>query len=168
MQLTGWQRLWVVATALWTAPVAWLAYETAPNAEDFRSRWASQLPDAPRPAIEALERCRQQGKRAAADDPSLNPYLLFIECSKADTAYGISFRKLEQEYRDKAEKEITEKLPRDLAAHYFTHLAVWLVPALLVYLLGMSIAWVVRGFRTPSGSAAGSAQSDAKQSTRSD
>lgn len=142
-RLNGWQRLWVALSVVWLLTVAAFTVALMPKASDYASR---RLYDSIDAVGRHLERdnpsYRYEGARATrtkytdlSDDEVL---------AKLHERYKgkVDFQTIEMEYRRKI-----DRLPTERAKMVGTAFLVWLIPAATVYGLGLTVAWIIRGFR---------------------
>ena len=145
-RLNGWQRLFVVAASLWLVAVAVWTVHILPKADDWRRTWRA-FAEAEVPAMRHMSGGPWCDYRAASA-PGENPYQVMMECDAA-TAKDVpeADRKHYMEVISKGEAAIQDELPAaqwGLAGGMFLW---WLIPSLLLYVAGLVVAWVVRGFR---------------------
>lgn len=147
-RLNGWQRLWVIAVVIWLPVVVIQAQRTFPTAEEYRTTW-KRFAEAEAPATLAkpweLYACRDERVKAGQDE-----FKAFLQCEKDGATPNAQDRKRRyDEVIAKGEAAITADLPKAQAMHAGYVLAAWIIPAALLYGLGLLIGWVRRGFQQP-------------------
>ena len=156
-RLNGWQRLWVVVTAVYGLAVGVFTVSLLPTDSEVTSLWASaalgelagdigkslnkdvsvwDLKESEsfknKTDKEIAEKITENAKNINQDDP--------------DKKNLASFRKnilfIERDYQERLENVLKEQLKVIGIA-----LLAWLLPASGLYILGYAAAWVYRGFR---------------------
>jgi ABC-type glycerol-3-phosphate transport system permease component len=129
-RLSGWQRLWIVFAVLYLLPVVGFTAMVFPKQSDIAR---TRLYD----TIRAVREYRE------ANEPDSN--LSDEEVIKRlHDKWGrkVDFSQIEAEYKQKV-----EALPMERAKAVGIAFLVWFIPVLLIYAIGMTVAWVIRGFR---------------------
>lgn len=175
MGLNGWQRLWVVVVVMWLLPVIVFSYELWPTtANVFKNEVYAQLkPDdgrrlsdyivtsqsggtiqidfskyvgkgQPRPAG-AIDYDALAQKYGGRSEPLPGP-VLDIDGHKAQFNEGVSPEDVNQTTRAYT-VILRHILSAKRAAFIGRMFAIWMAPAIALYLVGWGIAWVRRGFR---------------------
>lgn len=142
-RLNGWQRLWVALSVIWLLVVAAFTIALWSSASDYEHR---RLDDSIDAVGHYLERenpsYRYEGAwatRTKYNDLSDDQLLARLH----DEYKGkVDFQPIETEYRRKL-----DRLPTERAEAVGVALLVWFVPAAAVYALGLTVAWIRRGFR---------------------
>lgn len=164
MRLGGWQRLWVALSVIYLLPVAIFGYsvEQMPTIKKIHDRGLWKACYSVAEAINEEERKKEKGPWTLFQPDPIQPHE-FCEELKAkypSAAEQIEwFKRLISESPNapvtvvarKAMEEFQQDLdalPRRQFEHALFLLAIWLVPTLLVYALGWTVGWVIRGFRS--------------------
>ena len=156
-KLNGWQRLWVVVSALYGFAVIAGAVALAPKEQDIMSAWVwdvlrvleedikrtsgkqisvSQLKDAERFRGKTEEQIVREVTRGAKEID------LQIPEKKDLGQYKKAVLDLEKSYEEKL-----SALPAKQREHAGIAFAIWLLPVLAVLGLGYAIGWIYRGFK---------------------
>jgi len=165
--MNGWQRLWVVSSAIWLVLVA--CERVTSFSEGFHSIDEIQ-PHLTSESLNILKR----SKGSIKENVSLERYAFLPEdeTSKPESTHHINYgvklnirpgtpvypnrRVVSQEYIDKTEveailtdcKNIEKQMNEKIKFEYIINSSVLgIVPCGILYLLGTSIAWVYRGFK---------------------
>ena len=145
-RLNGWQRLWIVVAALWLIVVISFLVAGVPKGSDHQETRVSASMDA---AGHYLERTKpgfiyrgawssRHERHGALSDEELLSRLHKTYEGKVD------FSAIETEYQRKM-----DHLPQEWLKAAGVAFLVWFVPAGLVYVLGVALAWILQGFRQP-------------------
>lgn len=142
-RLNGWHRLWVALSVIWLLVVAAFTIALVPKASDYRSTRLYDSIDAVGRHLEREDPTRRyEGAwttRSKYTDLSDEEVLVRLH----DKYKGkVDFQPIETEYRRK-----NDRLPIERAKAGGVAFLVWLVPAVAVYALGLTVAWIIRGFR---------------------
>ena len=139
--LNGWQRLWVLMSALYAVPVAVLAYAYFPSSDvrhsdDFYKQMSAA-------SLAKLAVYQENTKFIDPDDIEINAQL--------PNGHVLPFRKgVTEEQRGTVIREYYGLVDQATIAkrmHVIGYsLLGWLLPCIAIYLLGSGIAWVRRGF----------------------
>jgi hypothetical protein len=128
--MNGWQRIGVVLAFLLGVPTYLIAYET------YDSAYGNIYPSAEVKALKGQDFWDALYKQAETSDPDryegciLSSVKMQGAYSQHDKAYSVS-----------CDKTVT---------HAFEHSILWaLLPGLVLWLAGLTVAWVAAGFRTP-------------------
>ncbi len=148
-RLNGWQRVYVIAVAVWFAAYAVKMAKDLPTAEKSRATWAA-LAEAEAPSM-------RQDRQAFLDCigshvliPNDNANESAEKCDAlAKSGATLEDRKHFADVIAKGEADIRDELPRAQAIEAGLTLASWLITSGLLYGCGMLVAWVARGFRKP-------------------
>jgi len=147
----GWQRLWLVLCVLWfIAATAWTA-STFPTEAEYRDSQRSlsknwlQTFDSRMKEIEV--HCR---KLARVGDDDLD-FLKYRECREANKT---DYEQVQAQKREKSfeliqeeERYVQDELSKRQAIFIATGAALWLISCVVLYAIGLAVAWVRRGFR---------------------
>jgi hypothetical protein len=150
MKLGGWTRIWVVLVVLYAALVTFVAYSIRPTLDQTYQQWFGSASGAIAAAISKQEdtlvtqfdvqerllgKSRQESVawlRQVAKSPT-----------QAQRAFSVQVGRINAEYGNKV-----AAFPEQERLFWLKALGWWLVGAALLYLLGWSVGWVARGFRT--------------------
>ena len=150
-KLNGWQRLWVLLAALYLVPVAIFTIPELPTESSIRREWAYDL-------LEALRRhdlipgstsdYRREVFKDADDEEVIDKVhkavsIMRKEDKEKKLAVLVNeIGTLEKQYQDR----LSGLLLRQLAI-IGIGILFWLMPAVFVYLVGVGVGWVYRGFK---------------------
>lgn len=178
-KLNGWQRLWVMLAILWLPPVVIWAYNDWPNAytatvagcvfsdelfspaiekilNDELSAWRQELASGIGPWTEYAKPREQHfytldefaGIPGWKGDPIGEPK--WARAPLVEDYCPTLMARLERSGRA---NELRQARNDDLLTRrlkfFATTLAIWVIPLVAVYLLGVAVAWIIRGFRSP-------------------
>lgn len=146
-RLNGWQRLWVVLAVIYLLPVVGFTIALFPKQRDLVS---SRVYDSIRAVGEYREK-NDSGFRFEGAFSFRAKY--YSDISDDEIIKGlhekwgskVDFSKIEVEYKQKL-----DALPAERAKAVGIALLAWLVPVLAVYVLGLAVTWIIRGFRRES------------------
>ena len=148
MELGGWHRLWIVACVMWLAVLTLgNAQETLPGIEDIphQESFYEQMSSEARLAL-AAQRERQRDLTEGVPMRLPNGHVWGFR--PRDDEDSDSFRRRYMVVHGYTEV-LEANLPRHRAVFVAQRFAVWwLVPCLLIYMLGWSMGWIYREFRT--------------------
>lgn len=162
-KLNGWQRLWVVVSALWLLFVVGVAIvgDVIPTADGLEARlgrntrylqreWALATIEAARVAISLSGQTTAGRIRASYDELS--------DVETVERLHNrfpeIDFEPVDSDYQEKLDGEQTrhqerlDALALAQAESIGLLLMAWLCPSFGLYLLGWAMAWVWRGFKS--------------------
>jgi hypothetical protein len=163
MRINGWQRLWVVASALYLAAILMFAYSMFPGLEriSHRVEFWDRLPKASIEKLLILEKMKpvtdpklltelnatgpkatvkwDNVKPESASMPNGHELLFHVEATKEDI----------KEISNQYVKILREEAFPIRMNFLFLTLLVWIVPCVAAYVLGWAFGWVYRGFNAP-------------------
>ena len=143
-RLNGWQRLWVVLSALYLVPVVGITVTMFPKQESLDDSRVYDSISAVVSYVEKTEKARMsEGAytiRSKHYGDLSNDQVIQRLHQKWDGK--VDFTTIENEYKQKL-----EALPAERAKTAGIAFLAWLVPVIAVYMLGLAIGWVIRGFR---------------------
>ena len=134
MKLSGWQRLWILLSVIYLViPVLFLIADW-PTKKEIEDKWV----------YDTLEIVRQPSDsvfeiRSAYNDLS-NQELVERVHKKFGKA---KFEKIDKEYQKELKNLNYKRLKSFGVAFLF-----WIVPVIVLYILGKGVGWVYRGFRS--------------------
>jgi hypothetical protein len=145
-RLNGWQRLWIVLSVIYLIVVVAFVIAVMPRASHYaRSRLYNSIDTV--------------GRYLERDDASFRYEGGWTMRTKyyADLSDEQVLAKLHDKYKDKVdfdpvESEYRRKMNRRLleqAQTFGIALLFWLIPVVALYILGVGVAWIIRGFRQP-------------------
>lgn len=150
-RLNGWQRLWVLISVLYGIVVIILTISYLPSETKIRSQWAGEILDII--ADDANEEfktnysnkfygysLRNEIYKDLSDDD-----IISRTTSKPDLFTNESNKKKFDALRPKYGKALAE-LPLDIIKAIGVGLFWWIIPIGFLYVIGASIAWVIKGF----------------------
>jgi len=144
MKLNGWQRLWVLFSVLWLIVVMGFTVATLPKESQILDRWAYATLEKIRDSDESLKKYSMWDlEKAYADIPREE----LIEKAQAKYSSSEKGLKIDFERINKRYKNQLGELTTNQAKSAGLGVAVWLGTILVVYILGWSVGWVIRGFK---------------------
>jgi len=153
--LTGWQRLWLVASLLWLVAIPMLASTGFPTEAKWEAETLTrsiQTSTANKAVTEEIQaNCRAQSEKSG-------DLLDYARCMEANQIpYQNSVARSREEatrIREEGNIRIRDTLLTEQLKSVGLAVLLWLIPVSITYLLGVAAAWVVRGFRrAPDGGA---------------
>ena len=144
--LNGWQRLWVLLSAIWLIIVGIFASTMIPKTSDYA---AARLYDTIDAVGKHLEKENPEVHYEGAWATRTKYYADLKDDEILDKLYSkykdsVDFTPVEREYRHKMDGLRTEQF-KTVGISFL----VWVIPSLLVYILGYAVGWVFKGFRQP-------------------
>ena len=144
--LSGWQRLWVFLSTIWLVIVGFFAFTMMPKASDYATtrlygtmNAVGKYLEKENPDVHYVGPWTTRTKYYS--DLTDNEILGKLHSKYKDT---VDFTSVEREYRYKMDGLRTEQL-KAVGLSFL----VWIIPSLLVYILGYGVAWIVKGFQQP-------------------
>lgn len=157
-RLNGWQRLWIVLSVLYAIPVTVLTVSSIADSEDpwNNTRTGSTLralashPESEKIKVMPLEKQRELAidsararlRLAGGSDGHSQTNEEFVRDISQKWAHVIDFSAIEAEQNKMIEQRSTART-KSIGYGFLA----WVAPIALVYLLGLSFGWIVRGFR---------------------
>jgi hypothetical protein len=155
-KLNGWRRLWIVLSVIYLMVVCWFGFSALPAVDSYEQAKAifylSESFDADMEFSRAIG--DRVGEDKASQDRIIGARLLRSTTHEEETdaeiikrigdkyVGKIDFTKLDAEAAATIDAQKSRRL-----AFIVNTAAYWIVPVLVIYLLGSAIGWVVRGFR---------------------
>lgn len=141
--LNGWQRLWVALSAILLLVVAAVTVALMPKASDYASTRLDESIDAVGRHLEHENpNYRYEGAWAARTkytDLSDDQVITKLH----ETYKGkVDFQNIDVEYRRKV-----DRLPTERAKTVGIAFLVWFTASAALYGLGLTVAWIIKGFR---------------------
>ncbi len=142
-RLNGWHRLWLALSVIWLLAVAAFTIAFIPKASDYGS---SRLYD----SINAVNRHLEREDPTRGQEAAWTTRSKYSDLSDEEVLVRlhdkykgkVDFQSIETEYRRKI-----ARLPTERTEVVGIALLAWLVPVTVVYALGLTLAWIIRGFR---------------------
>ena len=149
-QLNGWQRLWLLAAAIWLPVTVTLAVWTFPTEAESRAHWSSYSGSTLQSYTDRMNEVTEHCKSFARSEDVSESFAKHKTCWEANkpSYENASLQRRDRmvELHEEGERQISEQLPKDQALAVAKALGLWLIPSFLLYALGLGIAWVRRGF----------------------
>jgi len=145
LKLNGWQRLWVVVSLLYLIAVVIFTIALMPKRSDRQQVWVSQTINAVRVVDKSVDYPYEV--RNAFKDLSDDELVRRLQAKYSKAPYNLEFRSIDERH----EKSLQD-LSKDQAKSMGLGLLAWIVPSVVLYMLGWSIGWIYRGFQSRSAS----------------
>lgn len=151
MRVGGWVRLWIVVTVLYGVTVIFVAYDGRPRLEYLQDAWIRDASDAIAQAISRESENPDMSVyeiREALFAGKSNAELIayFEQVAKSPTKnqrlYSSEIVRINEKHRQLISQLVTLR-----AKHILLSIAWWFGPALVLFALGWSIGWIIKGFR---------------------
>ena len=144
--LNGWQRLWVLSSAIWLVIVGIFASTMIPKSSDYAK---DRLYDTIDVVGKHLEKENPDVYYKGAWTTRTEDYADLKDDEILDKLHSkyedsVDFTPIEREYRHKINGLRTDQL-KTVGISFL----VWGIPSLLVYILGVAVGWVFKGFQQP-------------------
>lgn len=153
----GWQRLWFLLSVIWLCVCMVFAIVSFPTretigAEAFSRIFDSDLVKGEREAIDGIKPHCEKLYPSTVDETAARNILGRVECWKVNR---LNERKIDNEKNfsnllEKEYKKIDDSLLSTQSWAVGKMLLYWFVPTVLIYGLGMAVAWVRVGFKRES------------------
>ena len=138
-KLNGWQRLWVLASIVWLLLVGYYAFANYPGARSSYEYIGSA----------SCIFSELYGKDAKRAIEVVLPELASFEEGAPRTCKAL-FERIDKSGQAGKVQKVYEQFLRESRIAFFARVvAYWTIPTLVAYLLGIGVAWIVRGFRRP-------------------
>jgi hypothetical protein len=150
-KMNGWQRLWVLLATLYLVPVAIFTIPELPTESSIRREWAHDL-------LEALRRhdlipgstsdYRREVFKDANDEEVIDKVRKAVSRMREEAKekeFAVlenEIGTLEKQYQDRLSGLLLRQLGIIGMGVLF-----WLIPAIFLYLVGVGVGWVYRGFK---------------------
>lgn len=147
-RLNGWQRMWVVLSALYFLLVIFIAIPTFPTQKDIVITRLANATDAIYVYRKANDATFDELDELAKFDDFVDAYHedqtgdKSIKVMQETWGSKVDFSDVETEYRQQI-----DALLMDQAKSIGVTLLAWFIPVVAVYLLGFGVAWIASGFR---------------------
>lgn len=155
IRLNGWQRLWIVVAILYAFLVLAIATTEYPNRSRIDDAWARQVIATIESAIASELKIGYVNVRDKDDFRNKSDIEIAERFSKGAyeirkdgdaTSYQIHAAQLVKELNEKRTHDL-EGLPTERAKFLGIAFLSWAIPLLAIYLIGVMVAWVIRGFK---------------------
>lgn len=145
-KLNGWQRLWILIISLYLTFVLYFASISFPNKSDLYREWAYSILDLEKKHDKSINSLSNWEIREAYTKKGITDEK-FIERLKEKSIekppdYQSEFAEIEKKHSAKIIKLKGKQIRYTVNA-----LLIWFLPSSLIYILGISIAWVYKGFK---------------------
>jgi hypothetical protein len=138
-RLSGWQRLWLVLSVIYLIAVAAFTVILMPKASQYLSSRVYDTVRTIKDNVPELSGMYVYQIREAYSDFSDEEIIQKIHEKYKDE---VDFDAIEKKYRNKM-----SRLPSMRAKFIGLGLLFWVAPIVLVYILGISVGWIVKGFK---------------------
>jgi len=153
-RLNGWQRLWVLVSALYLVLVGGLAYATWPTFETtwHRQEFIDQMPGEVRTHLNGAYASKYEADREAKELSTKSPRIVYDGRQKilpngaVLLVTGGEFKEFDVVMAYSAVVDAEVKAERWKRVGFVALLGI--APCLALYAFGWAIAWVYRGFRS--------------------
>lgn len=149
MKIGGWTRIWIVLSVLLGLFIALVAHGNQPTLASIHRQWFSEAAVEISSAItkaegQHVEPYRVRDKFFSGDSADSIAWLERIERSPkpVQRVFSTQVAHLNAKYRQRA-----LNLPADRLLYWLQVFGWWLFGAILLYAVGWTVGWVVRGFR---------------------
>lgn len=150
IKLNGWQRIWIVMTIIYSIIVLLISYNHLPNKQianiDYHY-FVSSLPENLRNNLNSPDKDYEQGLGYKFNFDLIGSEIVIMK--NGDKLYFKSGTK--KEIIDNISNEYNiriESLMQRQNVEYYSYTLMFLIfPPIVIYLLGWSVGWVIRGFR---------------------
>ena len=141
-KLNGWQRLWLIAVAVWFAVCITIATLNFPTRDKLQTAAIVAMNEMYQSLGEAAESQREHCRRfISAED-----YRDGVPCMKMAGEAKQHYRKTVDEAVSRQYARIDHDLMATQAAAIAWGLALWMVPSVLLYGFGLALTWARAGF----------------------
>jgi hypothetical protein len=139
-RLSGWKRLWVFLVIIYFFSVAFFTVVLLPKEEDLKREWAYAIIDFIRTKEDKLSKRYSSARELLNTLKGHEGYESYDEI--IDKAQSKQFGGIHEKYKQKLSNLQREKMKVIGIGFLF-----WVIPSIIVYILGMGIGWIYRGFR---------------------
>lgn len=140
MRLNGWQRLWIFISVAWVLVVLGFAIQSMRSEEERYSRWSNELLEyvaSQAPELQGRTTASLRAAYVTLTDKQLVEAMHDAYLVK-HPAYRFGFSSIDEKYSQPNGLGVTQVK---------TLVMIGLIPPLLVYVLGLGLVWVRRGFK---------------------
>ncbi len=146
--LNGWQRLWVLVISIYLLLVSAFTWTTLPNESPLLQEWVFAILDIIKKSDSELSK---------ADNWRIRNVLLkngssdekFIRAIKAQINAKFAHHASELQAVYAMYEVRIDNLHKERLKYIGTAFLIWAIPSCLLYILGISVGWIYRGFKDP-------------------
>jgi hypothetical protein len=135
--LNGWQRLWVLTSLIYLAFVIFIAVVDFPSSKKGIVWDDEIIKNLSAKTLEIIAKADKSSQKWNVDLNNGYKVNVPVNTTEADLEY------IAKDYNESIRKITNSKRMPFIGTMMF----VWLIPCLAVYVLGLSLYWVYRGFR---------------------
>lgn len=143
-RLDGWQRACLVVALVWLPLVCFLRYPGFPTEERWYSEYRDRSFEVKRELMEEAEKYREHCRK-------YSDIYDYNNCSQANGPYYKGAVARAQARADEivsaGQRRIEDNLTLEQQKAVVIAVAMWLGPIVVLYIVGILVGWVVRGFR---------------------
>lgn len=155
-RLSGWQRLWLVLAILYLIAVVIFAVTVMPMKSDIERRWALDVIEISKKYDPLLSNKSTwkilESYKGFSQEEIIELNIRFALKTDKDTKGKVNWSKeLNKKRFQELEEYYTEKLGNlywKKAKVVGLSFLVWIVPVVVVYILGLIVRWIYTGFKT--------------------
>jgi len=139
-RLNGWQRLWVLICVIYLILVSFGCYEEMPKKSSVFDEWSYDMIEVVKrndPRLKELSLWEIKSKYRDIKDEELIKRIR----NKFEN-YKSEFQEIDQKYQKELDVLLLRKF-KTLGVFFLY----WIIPSVVLYLIGLSIWWVYKGFR---------------------
>ncbi len=137
MRLSGWQRLWVVLVVIYSGIAAFLAITNFPIASRVRHTH-SIYRHMDSSNVEKIVQ-NSEDKSGVTEEKMPNGHVLTFREGTSNE----EIKKVARDYYAATEKIAQDQQPKFIMNAFL----LWIIPSILLYILGWSIGWIYQGFK---------------------
>ena len=156
MRLNGWQRLWVLIAIIYLIPIAIITINSFPTKNQIYNKWYEYLYSI---YYIANEKTDNEGFLLRSQIKNLDQQqkIIFLEASIRSKQHIDTGNEMDQivyqnarqsipDFRKTYEADLNE-LPSNQKEIITISLLIWIVPLVIVYIFGLILKWVYKGFK---------------------
>ncbi len=138
---TGWQRLWLVLSVVYFFVVVFFTIIFLPGQSEYSTKRVYDtiklmIKNEPKLSKSSAYKVRAYYKDMQDDR--------LVEAIHKKYSGKIDFSSIEHEYQKKI-----SSLHYERVQIFILGFSVWIVPVFIIYVLGLSTAWIIKGFKKP-------------------
>ena len=149
-RFNGWQRLWISLVVIWAITASIIGYELAPKKSDIYSKSAYEIKHfifdndvyLGLPEGEKLKVIEKLNLESEDNEKIVLSFLAKFHPDKSDNPETKKLKEIKLEF-DQRMQDLPHK---QLEACLQTALGI-ILPSIVIYVLGLMIAWIIKGFR---------------------
>jgi hypothetical protein len=138
LKLNGWQRLWVVLGIIYFAVVVAFTFSVWPSESKIENSWVYSLIEKTKDPNDYTYQIRDAYKDISDKE--------LIRRINAKYSLNQDYKEIVSSINLKYQGEL-QSLRKEQIKTTAMALIIWLLPVAIVYLLGLSIAWIYKGFK---------------------